>query len=343
MFTTARAAALEIGTASSGNRGHAGRKGKRGGSAPRGAGSVDYGVLSPDVLGNSEERLIPEFANKLRMHQNDAALLFRDLPSGLDPRLAGQIKARICDELADATGLDPSDISTVVHQWAETSNDTCYASLHIQKMVAEEFGVEMSEFQKEKFKYVDSVREFYLKELGGDEEALHVFAHGEYIGDGKNFVMVYKGKGYSLPNAEANDIFDRQKELFPHGSILAGDRILSDKDTRKLLRAMYDRTQKVLADAGIENLDVHRGFRSGKHPAARLEETKQRCLYAGNACESFSLNLNTAQRFGRHIISTTVPRKRILATFLTGFGCADEAEVVILGGRGNDICNAYSL
>lgn len=336
--------ALEIGTAASGNRGHAGRKGKRGGSAPRGAGSVEYGVLSPDVLGDSEEGLIPEFANKLGMHQNDAAFLFRDLPSGLDPRLAGQIKARICDELADATGLDPSDISTVVHQWAETSNDTCYASLHIQKMVAEEFGVEMSEFQKEKFKLVESAREFYLKEFGGDEEMLHAFAHGEYVGDGgKNFVMVHKGKDYSLPADEMGDITNRQLDLFPGVSLSGGDRVLSDKDTRKLLRAMYDRTQKMLADAGIENLDVHRGLGSREHTSARLEKTKQRCLYTGNACESFSLNLRTARHFGSYMIDTTVPRKRILATFLTGFGCADETEVVILGGRGNDVCNSYSL
>lgn len=172
---------------------------------------------------------------------------------------------------------------------------------------------------------------------------LHAFAHGYYVGDSEKFVMVHKGKSYSLPADEMDDILSRGRDLFSGASIYGGDRILSDKDTRKLLRAMYDRTQKMLADAGIENLDVHRGLGSREHTSARFETAKQRCLYTGNACESFSLNLRTARHFGSYMISTTVPRKRILATFLTGFGCADETEVVILGGRGNDVCNSYSL
>jgi hypothetical protein len=57
--------ALEIGTSSSGNRGHAGRKGERGGSAPKGG-----ATLAAQAGGKPKPEVTPELVlNKKRTSQ----------------------------------------------------------------------------------------------------------------------------------------------------------------------------------------------------------------------------------------------------------------------------------
>jgi len=103
------------------------------------------------------------------------------------------------------------------------------------------------------------------------------------------------------------------------------------------MRSMYERTQKELVDAGIDEVVVYRGM-----------NVDVDVLYPGKSgtfiddvvsqpMTSFSTSLEKAQlfAFGKNgvIVSAKVPRSRILSTYRTGFGKKREQEVVLLGGK----------
>lgn len=336
MFIAARAAALEIGTASSGNRGHAGRKGLRGGSASRG--TFDYGELSLDTKDDMSIYLSIGMAEILGIDYGEAhSLLTMSEPGDIAMEHRQAAKAAICKSLAADTGIEESVISGIVQQWARTSNDTCYASLHIQKMIAEEFGVPLSDFQQKQFKIADKVRSFYLAKFGGDEEKLKAYALGSTTEDKASTMQVttYKGKTYRMPYAEWKAMISEQMEISPFASLHGSEKLTSDATMRKVLRAMYNRTQRLLTEAGVSHINVHRGTDGipvPKHSGGIVT------AYQGNASESFSLNKGTTRTFGDTLVSVKAPRSRVLSCFLTGFGCMSEMEVVILGGSGRDIC-----
>jgi hypothetical protein len=335
MFIAVRAAALEIGTASSGNRGHAGRKGLRGGSASRG--TFDYGELSPDTKDDMSIYLSIGMAEILGIDYGKAhSLLTMSDPGDIAMEYRQAAKEAICKSLAADTGIEESVISGIIHQWARTSNDTCYASLHIQKMIAEEFGVPLSDFQQKQFKIADKVRSFYLAKFGGDEEKLKAYALGITTPESSTMqVTKYKGKTYRMPYDEWRAMMSEQMEISPFASLHGSEKLTSDAAMRKVLRAMYNRTQRLLTEAGVSHINVHRGTDGipvPKHSGGIVTS------YQGNASESFSLNKEATRIFGSALVSVKVPRSRVLSCFLTGFGCMSEMEVVILGGSGGDIC-----
>lgn len=335
MFIAVRAAALEIGTASSGNRGHAGRKGLRGGSASRG--TFDYGELSLDTKDDMSIYLSIGMAEILGIDYGEAhSLLTMSNPEDIEIKYRRAAKAAICKSLAADTGIKESVISEIVQQWARTSNDTCYASLHIQKMIAEEFGVPLSDFQQKQFKIADKVRSFYLAKFGGDEEKLKAYALGITTPESSTMqVTKYKGKTYRMPYDEWRAMMSEQMEISPLASLHGSEKLTSDATMRKVLRAMYNQTQRLLTEAGVSHINAHRGTDGipvPKHSGGIVT------AYQGNASESFSLNKGTTRVFGATLVSVKVPRSRVLSCFLTGFGCMAEMEVVILGGSGRDIC-----
>lgn len=294
--------------------------------------------MDVDARGGNIFNLGVALAEKLKIDSNAASggLLALDTV-GIDSGRAGKIKAAICGDLAKDTGLDAADISEVIHQWANTSNDTCYASLHIQKMVAEEFGVGLSDFQQQQLKKAADARDYFLKELNGDRELLRAFVFGTQIdaSSDPNVVIMHKGKRYEVDKQVYSKIIDKGHKDFPSASRRGSDNIMSDADTRKVLRAMYNRTQKMLASAKLDKIRIYRGV---SHPPSEEINPNKIHVYKGNACESFSISPKIARGFGKFVIDTVVPKERVLGSFLTGFGCTDELEFVVLGGRGKDKC-----
>ena len=59
-------------------------------------------------------------------------------------------KVNVMRDLAADTGLPESVVAELIKQWSYTSNDDDYRALWLQKMAAEEFGVELSEWQAAK-------------------------------------------------------------------------------------------------------------------------------------------------------------------------------------------------
>jgi hypothetical protein len=117
---------------------------------------------------------------------------------------------------------------------------------------------------------------------------------------------------------------------------------------------MYDHTQSYLEDHHIHELILTRGMgwqRANRpewygeiqqqHPniLTRLEDTfVDQARVKLNPLSSFSTDYRTAvesfaQDDERLVVVARVPADRVISTFMTGFGCASEDEVVVLGGK----------
>ncbi len=115
----------------SGNFGHAGRPGLRGGSASK-------SVPSPPIT--SEEA-----SNRLKSY------IWGDIDSKLDDaqnhKKVSGLKNKIVTALSQATGVPYQKVNRIIRSWADTSNESELARL-IQSVAQEEFGVALSQWQK---------------------------------------------------------------------------------------------------------------------------------------------------------------------------------------------------
>lgn len=120
------------------------------------------------------------------------------------------------------------------------------------------------------------------------------------------------------------------------------------EDGRKLLRAMYNKTQQELQEAGVEEVVLYRGVRYLAEAPIKQYEIE---TIRENAVESWSLSHNVAVQFAENpqgmgegkvlkeygmVIQAVVPRERILSTAKTGFGCLSEYEFTVLGSAAED-------
>ncbi|MDR7492185.1 MAG: ADP-ribosyltransferase domain-containing protein [Armatimonadota bacterium] len=128
--------------------------------------------------------------------------------------------------------------------------------------------------------------------------------------------------------------FDLDPDLDPH--VEEGKKLLAEAGPalRLFLRTMYKQTQERLRAMGVDHVLVYRGIRLPvRLPVGHHEMNLQ-------PLSSFTAEFSIARVFAgvstmgpSHgaVIAVVVPRERILATPMTGFGCLDEQEVVVLG------------
>jgi len=107
---------------------------------------------------------------------------------------------------------------------------------------------------------------------------------------------------------------------------------------RAVARAMYDNTQSMLKASGISAVDVYRGMNQYTPVAARVLQDStvvMRGYAAMNPLSAWSTSSGVAQDFGGLIGVMRVPAKGVFCTAMTGMGCANEQEVILLGGPNN--------
>jgi hypothetical protein len=109
--------------------------------------------------------------------------------------------------------------------------------------------------------------------------------------------------------------------------------IRRSKAVRAMVRAQYEETQAHLAKAGISKMTVVRGYSS----TSKVDPTGDEQGVRLQPASSFSLDRGIANAFSgdglqKRLATATIPAKRVLSTCLTGFGCMNEQEIVILGG-----------
>jgi hypothetical protein len=112
----------------------------------------------------------------------------------------------------------------------------------------------------------------------------------------------------------------------------ASESLMGGQD--KLLRAMYESTQRDLAAAGLGPDDTVRRLFRGVQYGDSLPDWKDgdKVSFGGNVLESWSVSEDIAREFSDGIILVAdVPASSILSTARSGFGCLNEGEVVAFG------------
>jgi hypothetical protein len=108
------------------------------------------------------------------------------------------------------------------------------------------------------------------------------------------------------------------------------------------LNAQYSATQDYLKSAGITSIELFRGMNvsSGVYAEIKANDYGVQEL-STRPLTSWSTNDATAIKFGESdngiFLKATIPADRIFSLPLTGVGCLNEQEVVVLGGRDNVI------
>jgi hypothetical protein len=110
---------------------------------------------------------------------------------------------------------------------------------------------------------------------------------------------------------------------------------------RRFLREMYNDTQAHLKKKGLKSIRVTRGYKGNTGIKLSTKENKMSSVGIQlQPMSSFSSNFKTAQHFGdplptQHatLFFGEVPVDRVLSCPITGFGCKDEFEWVILGSQ----------
>jgi SPP1 gp7 family putative phage head morphogenesis protein len=105
------------------------------------------------------------------------------------------------------------------------------------------------------------------------------------------------------------------------------------KANRALLRAQYNNTQDFLKKQGITEIHLYRGM------YVETEMPNGTTVLKMQPLSSFTSNKSIAEMFATSksgksniVIDEVIPASRILGTTMTGFGCTNEFEFVILGG-----------
>jgi hypothetical protein len=387
----------EKGGKGSGYWSHSGRPGKVGGSASGNGKSSgltkrqldfirvierDYSQIHNQMLNEFIEALDDNFRDDST--RNFITLCAKNLPfalvrfistaSPIDSRLLNStdetrryLKDKIAGDVRRASGLDYDMVDTMVRSWANTSNDSSFLSLSLQKTVGEVFGVDLSDWQKSQVEMADGV---------ADQQKPNDIARLD------KFLGMYKeGIGYGIRNGEMSDTFVddifsdyRVRKEFPtfEGKFtydeidnynaeikkawlsrdkeqcfsvldkfkgeaaerIMYDGILSPNDERKYVTAVYQKTQDFFKQAGYNPEDEITLFRGtsfkpdkwGRNPT----EWGKKVSVKGNACSSWSVYPSVAARFGKRQIMAHVKVKDVISTCMTGWGCLNEGEVVVL-------------
>ena len=332
--------ALEGGDGS-GHYGHAGILGHVGGSSKLETGLGDVGFEFGDSLSDKEQdfihgdmdsestTLIPFKSDNLGDKVITTALQekIKSRSATLSDKVV-PIKMAICEKLSDDTGIPYDTVKLLVHQWARSSNDTAYPSLFFQKCVSEEFGVPLTEFQAQSLAPFEKAYADFLAVPGMTKELLDkAYTNaGTGYSDGVSWLLEKNGISAEVSRNIQNYLENTENAL-----------ITNEVNTKKFLRAMYDETQRVFKNAGVDRVLLARGY----FPAAGEKGEAGIHRWEGNSMESWSSNTYVANRFGNlytggEIIYASIPSTRIIGSCVSGFGCLEEHEFVVLSGI-NDV------
>jgi hypothetical protein len=113
-------------------------------------------------------------------------------------------------------------------------------------------------------------------------------------------------------------------------------RQLEQKLDRLYSRVEYERTQAWFKEQGIKHVTLFRGQRD-----STFDRTEEGVIVRMQPASSWTTDFHMANDFAKQgtnwrngvIFAAKVPVSRILSTALTGRGCLNEAEVLVLGGK----------
>jgi len=336
---------VEKGGAGSGFKGHKGRIGIQGGSAPDNiSNNFTPGTpasTSSDLLINKINRVVNEELLGApvagRYEGGKTHKISKDL-GGLndDDRMA--IKDTLVKDISNIlmtkgiyTNSEQAyaDVNQMIRNWASSANDNDIRSLSAQYAASLEFGLPMSEWQKEQFaklgtmseiiktlnmrsdfadEIVASINEaFPTRQVGmsADEYRSKWVDFNEYL-DG--YIKDYSKSHNLLPvqisyfERIANGIKEEMlgKDLYYYRQSALSQYTLGISKQRAILRAMYENTQEAFSKVGMKPDDtviLYRGFNS--QDIKGLENTRMgdEIGFVGNVMESWTTDFEVAMMF----------------------------------------------
>jgi len=336
---------IKEGGPGSGNFGHKGIKGSRGGSAPGGA-SAPSAVIAPEKPVYSAASFIP-----VGSQPDEAYAMPADWEKGIDYAADGESAGFVeeamvdafWDTLEDMESFDKQSVEEEISYLLGQDKDDFDANGLNEDAVKDYFATDPDGFP------IDARRALkaqICKQIGdGMGERVDTDAGMWVAMDGElEANAIIKGWAGSSNRSRVSDVVQAQAaELFGVArsdwqikQSLSDGSPISRAIARRFLKVSYDETQQKLKDAiGPKDfVTLYRGMGSPDN-----DPPKGPLTYTGNALESFTLSPNVAQVFadmgGGNIVSVKVPRRRIVSSCLTGLGCAVEQEfIVAVGGLG---------
>lgn len=297
---------------------------------------IDYGSrLTPGMPTGGDDR--DAIMAKIRVQDTIAAKLegdadFKSLIAVLDPYGDWKSSFEPGGDMATATTTEQQVAALAIKNWSISSADSDIVALQFQLAAEQEFGLEPNQYVHDQWStFVGS--EINQEKMRADPDAMR-----------------------------RSQIFNEQQ--------MAG--------ARKFLRAQYDQTQEMFADAGITHVYSYRGMKfDGRGamipPPAEIVESLNRATdryfaddaswrrtgesgrppregdYPGldivkvhqNPLSSWAHNYYPAYEFSgggivKSVLATKIDVRRVLSTPFTGFGCLNEAEMVVLGDQDMD-------
>lgn len=121
------------------------------------------------------------------------------------------------------------------------------------------------------------------------------------------------------------------KEAFPHMITNDAQAESFRHALKDFVLAQYHNTQDHLKSLGVTHVCVARGMHTPEPPSPKKGTLKLQ------PASSFSANLGTAQGSfsgGHSVFFAKVPASQVLSSYVTGFGCTHEHEVVVLAHKG---------
>ena len=350
----------------SGFYGHAGRPGLVGGSRSVGEDEVWFPTYNPTLV-PGESPYGAEIAESLKKHsttgvttgRDEGASYFLDWElskimttdsmldwSTMDEDERAKVKDAIVTEISKETGVKYETVNQLVKQWAYTSNGTKMGALSFQEAVAEEFGTELSDFQKTQIGWIrdkyGNWHKDYDIEYGKawdhyDDERVKAIKKVSILEDrGETDTERYRGlqavagwNSMDIHKAATSDAWwEASKSVYNESTAIP---IASRAEERAIARAMYDITQRQLENYGYSPDDYVKLYRGFGSQGGKGWQARDKPAYYGNTIESWSVSPMEAANFGKVTISIAVPRSTVFCTARTGLGCMSEGEYVIFG------------
>ena len=107
------------------------------------------------------------------------------------------------------------------------------------------------------------------------------------------------------------------------------EKSIKGDDTKSVLESMKKETKQMLSDMGFSDDDVIPIYRGVNY---KVGSERENILVKANTLESWSFSEDVARKFATGegtVLYREVKADDVLSSFLSGFGCADEKELVI--------------
>ena len=284
-------------------------------------------------------------ASKLLIKEQERWMVDNTPTAGSKIAKAREAKFKIVKELSKESGVELLRTNELIMRWAQSSNDNDYTAMRMQMAVARNFDLELTDWQKEKLLKVNKTREEEISkwvESGSEisKNSLHVLEKGNsYVprldsltGNFKSieeaedaFIKaMYKNTQESLKKSGIKSLLVHRGVIIP-----SSDPLFKSPGMREtLLGANLKESTTGVMVKGENRIDK------------RWDDAE---LLGSNPAESWSTDLGTALAFGGSkisadyepnsgaLLSAEIPAERILGSCVSGYGCLNESEVVVLG------------